>query len=78
MNEALGRANLRRNRHVWSFEEGQDAWLLLNEVEEIVKTLEQVSRLFPEDDPREVLQKVRHTLATHQPRWKAGDTGTVA
>jgi len=52
----------------------EDAWMLLNEVEQIIKTLDHVSKLFPEDDPREVIQAIRHTLATHQPRWKVRST----
>lgn len=56
----------------------EDAWLLLNEVEEILTKLEQVSRLFPEDDQRAEVRSLRHTLAKHQPRWNPVSSGTVA
>lgn len=72
------RQRLRRSLSKHHWERGkpfsplqEDAWLLLNEVEEIIKILDRVSRLFPEDDPRELIRAMRHTLTTHQPRWKS-------
>ncbi len=52
----------------------EDAWLLLNEVEEIIKTLDRVSKLFPKNDYRDPILTIWHTLAMHQPHWKAGNT----
>lgn len=48
----------------------EDAWLLLNEVEEVIKTLERVAKVLPEDGPQDLVRTIRHTLAMHQPHWK--------
>ncbi len=72
------RSRLRRQlaRHHWTLGKPftpiqEDAWSLLNEVEQIIKIMEQLAKLLPHDSNSGLAYQVRHTLLMHQPAWKA-------
>jgi hypothetical protein len=48
----------------------EEAWLLLNEVEELVKVLELIAKYLPPDNHSELAYRVRHALLMHHPAWK--------
>jgi hypothetical protein len=72
-------------RHHWTLGKPftpaqQDAWTLLNEIEQVIKVLERLAKTLPQDNGSELAYQVRHTLLTHKPAWKAkaeasGDEG---
>ena len=49
----------------------EDAWKLLNEVEQLVKLIERLERYLREDKNLDLAHEVRHTLLMHQPAWKS-------
>ncbi len=49
----------------------EEVWLLLNEVEQLVKLLERSATLLEKDNGSEFAYQVRHSLACHSPRWKS-------
>jgi len=49
----------------------EDAWRLLNEVEQMVKLIQQLESYIPKGNNSELTYKVRHTLLMHQPAWKS-------
>ena len=49
----------------------EDAWMLLNEVEQMVKLIEQIVSYVPKGHNSELAYKVWHTLLMHQPAWKS-------
>ena len=49
----------------------EDAWRLLNEVEQMVKLIEQIEGYIPKAHNSELAYKVWHTLLMHQPAWKS-------
>lgn len=48
----------------------EDAWDLLNEMDQIIKILEHISRSLLAETKTELAFQVRHTLEMHQPAWK--------
>lgn len=48
----------------------EDAWNLLNEIDQLIKILEQLARSLPPENDSELAQQVRHKLVMHQPAWK--------
>jgi len=64
------------SRHHWKLGKPftpnqEDAWRLLNEVEQMVKLIEQFEGYLPKGGNSDVAYKVRHTLLMHQPAWKS-------
>jgi len=49
----------------------EDAWMLLNEVDEIIKVLEKLALQLPTSCNPDLASQVRHTLLMHQPAWKS-------
>ena len=49
----------------------EDAWTLLNEVEQMVKVLQKVAKTLPPEDNSELAYQIRHTVVSHLPSWKA-------
>lgn len=57
----------------------EDAWVLLNEVEAMVKLLERVEKNLCPDDGSEYAYKVHHTVMAHRPAWMAKvDTPSIS
>lgn len=50
----------------------EDAWRLLNEVEQMVKLIEHIEGFMPKGSNSELAYSVQRTLLMHQPAWKAG------
>ena len=49
----------------------EEAWALLNEVEQLVKLLEKVQGFIPPDNQSELAGQVRHAVRSHLPAWKS-------
>jgi len=49
----------------------EDAWKLLNEIEQLIKLMERLERYLGEDKNVDLAYEVRHTLLMHQPAWKS-------
>lgn len=47
----------------------EDAWLLLNEVDALVKLVEDISLYLPLNSHPEVVYRVQHALLMHKPKW---------
>lgn len=47
----------------------EDAWLLLNEVDSLVKLIEDISRYLPPNSHQEMVYRVQHALLMHKPKW---------
>jgi len=63
-------------RHHWTLGKPftasqEDAWKLLNEIEQVIKLLERLSKLIPKDDHSELAYQVRQALLRHLPAWRA-------
>lgn len=72
------RSRLRRqlSRHHWTLGRPftpiqEDAWALLNEIDKVIKILDQMAKWLPEGNNSELAYQVRHTLLMHQPAWKS-------
>ena len=48
----------------------EEAWLLLNEVEKIIRILVQMEKYLAPDNKSELAYQLRHTLAMHLPAWE--------
>ena len=55
----------------------EDAWNLLNEIDQLIKILEQLARSLPPENDSELAQQVRHKLVMHQPAWRADEKREV-
>lgn len=49
----------------------EDAWVLLNEIDQVIRVLGQVAKCLPDDNNSDLAYQVRHTLLMHQPAWKS-------
>lgn len=72
------RARLRGKlaRHHWTLGKPftpaqEDAWALLNEIDQVIRVLRQVAKGLPDENKSDLAYQVRHTLLMHQPAWKS-------
>jgi len=56
----------------------EEAWMLLNEVDQVIQLIARVSKYLPPNLHRELRYDLQLTLVKHQPKWKyRGPEGSV-